>query len=394
MPSAGGAESAQDAFAEEVASLARDYLGASVEQGPDFTLQVTKPGETKPIIVHLGNIYAQTEPLTEQARRGFLLRTVMAMAPPPLPTTWEEAAPLLMPAVRPTSWGRPRPDAKDVLAEPLAPHLDVSIAIDAIYAMTYVTVDHPAEWGVDLATLREQATSNLTGKDLALARIEDAFLVTGPDDYQSSWLAVPDVLRQITAHVAPETLAFVPSREHLRLVDAANTEAVLSSIERITTDWETDSRRLSPVPYLITDGQITPWQPPGDHPAAEAANRARLLLDSDEYQRQKEFLEEGVGEDMAVANLGLATAPAGRRFSWAVWSKNATALLPRVDRLILVGDAGPIDGTLPWEAAMAIAGAYLVEEPGCRPPRWRHQGWPPPEILRALQERLEPPANG
>lgn len=390
MSSVGNGESAEDAFVHEVAEVARQRLGASVERAADFTLRITPAGSTQPVILHLTNIFAESRPMTDEARRGLIERAVLAMAVPPSPATWQEAAPLLMPAVRATSYHRPGPGKKTVLVEPLSAHLDISIAIDALYAMTFVGADDPEAWGVDWATIRAQAQSNLARNPLELEELDGALIVAGPAGYASSWLAVPAALSEISTHVGPETLAFVPSRDHLRFVDATDTEALLSSLERAMTDYQSDPRGISPVPYLVTDGRTAPWAPPPGHPAAGAVDLARLTLDANEYQYQVPFLEDRHGNGVGAANLTVARAPSGRLFSYAVWGADQSGLLPRVDYLILSGPAGSLGGALPWDAAIDIAGTYLVEEPDCRPSRWRHHGWPPPEILRQLQARLKP----
>src|SRR5438552_941731 len=161
--------SPEDEFAAQVARLAREFLGAEVTQLDDWALRVLVPG-AEPATIHLYNLYLETRALTDEARSLTLRNLLMATISVRQPTTWDEAAGLLVPIARPTGWAASLA-GRGALRRPLVPFVDVLCAIDFETATSYVSDADLFALGVDRATVEERALDNLTGSDPQVDRL-------------------------------------------------------------------------------------------------------------------------------------------------------------------------------------------------------------------------------
>src|SRR5580692_1772310 len=211
-------------FADEVIVLVHDLLGLKARKTHDFALRIELPGGT-PTLMNLHTIYAEARALDPVARARRLRTAVLAMADKPRPATWDDAAQLLLPAVRAVSWvtasagQSPARGQSRSFARPLAPFVSVMCVIDSEHAMTYATSADLAAWGVTDDQALRTAAGNLARMPLGVSRNGPQASVLGPDGYISSWLAAPAALARPAADVGRSVVALAPSRDQLILLD-------------------------------------------------------------------------------------------------------------------------------------------------------------------------------
>jgi hypothetical protein len=374
-------------FAEEVAGLASDLLGATVEHdSAEFSLRITPPG-SHPVVLHLDNLYAETRLLSDE-ERGFRIRAaIWACAPDSRAATWQEAATRLLPAVRPAASvlsGGPNP-----LRRPLVPFVDLVVTVDLGHSISLVVYEDLASWQVDARTAFSTAIQNLSDTGLQLEPVDSGFVVISPDSYGSAWLGLPELVGEVSSSLGGPHLLVAPSRDALRLVPLHDDEAVAASVERALSDYQNEPRPVSPVPYVVVDEELRPWAPPVAHPAHELVRVAKRVLADDAYSAQQEFLREAfasAADPTRLASHMLVThRDDGHIWSWTLWSaEEGESLLPRADFVLL---AHPEDTdthfAVAWDDLLAAAGC-LREEGGYPAPLWRASGPPPRTVVSTL----------
>lgn len=391
--------SPEDRFASEVIALVEEILGLEAERVDDFALRVERP-EGGPVTMNLHNIYAEARQLDGDARAERLRKAVLAMLPPDRPETWDEAAPQLLPAVRTASWaqaaaGDGRPDGPAPFGLPLVPFVKVLCAIDSEHSIAFAGADDLAAWGVSDDEALHTAAENLAARPCEVHRDGPVAMIVGPDGYASSWLAVPELLAQVAEDMGGTVVAVAPDRELLLLVDTDDHDAAAEVLDAALERYQSAARQLSPVPYLITETGIAPWEPPPGHPAGSLVDKASHLLAAVEYAQQRTRLEElfaASGERAHVAKHTLLQAADGSYRSCATWVRQVDdGLLPQAD-LLLFADNDDLDAdfAVPWDDVLRIAGDLLHEDPACDPPRWRYTSWPDDAALAALRSESVP----
>jgi hypothetical protein len=386
-------------FADEVIVLVHDLFGLKARKTDDFALRIERPGRTA-TLMNLHTIYAETRALDPVARAQRLRTAVLAMAGTPRPAAWDDAAPLLLPAVRAVSWvtatagqNTARGQSRS-FARPLAPFVSVMCVIDSEHAMTYAKSADLAAWGVTDDQALRTAAGNLARMPLGVSRNGPQAHVVGPDGYISSWLAAPAALARVAADVGRTVVALAPSRDQLILLDT-DEPGTVAVLERALEEYQSAPRQLSPVPYLIRDDSVEPWDPPAGHPARPVVDRAARILADTEYSRQKTVLDDELqktGQDVYVADYNLMQRQDISMWSWTTWARQVTdGLVPAADVIVLVDNDDPDSGlTIRWSDALNLAGDALQEEPAFDPPRWRYQSWPDNTALAALKQRAVP----
>jgi hypothetical protein len=374
-------------FAEEVAGLASDLLGATVEHDGEFSLRISPPG-SDPVVLHLDNLYAETRLLSDE-ERGFRIRAaIWAGVPDSRAATWEEAATRLLPAVRPAvsmlSAG-PNPVRRS-----LVPFVDLVVTLDLGHSISLVVDEDLAAWQVDARTAFSTAIQNLSDTGLQLEQVDSGFVVISPDSYGSAWLGLPELVGEVLSGLGGPYVLVAPSRDALRLVPLHDDKAVTGSVERALSDYQNEPRPVSPVPYVVVDEELRPWAPPVAHPAHELVRVANRVLANDAYGVQQEFLHEALAsaaDPTRLASHMLVThRDDGHIWSWTLWSaEEGESLIPPADFVLL----SPPDSTdthfaVAWHDLSATVAGYLCEEAGYPAPLWRASGPPPRTVASTL----------
>jgi hypothetical protein len=375
----------------------------AVENGDDdFTFKVARRGATGPMVMHLHNLWSDIQGKPAAERRATIKRYVLAMtavAVTKAPTSWSDAAPQLMPAVRTGSFGRSSP--LELISIPMMPFVQLFTALDHPDHMGFVTIKDATEWGIDHAVIRTRAAANLRGAALPTAqhpRVRGAHAVLGPDGYVSSWLAVPDRLRETAELLPGRPLAVAPTRDLLAVVGEDDAEAIMAILRWALEMFQESARGLSPVLYALDDSNLQQWVPKLDHPGASSQKLACLILEAAEYGHQAQSLADAVG-DQFVPSVQVLQRRDGAPRSVTVWTRGVRALLPRAE-FVHLNDVKKQETafTVRWEDAMAVASdsVEFVTDLALDTalPRWRVTDWPPPDVverLRALTVDLEKP---
>jgi hypothetical protein len=365
----------------------------AVENGDDdFTFKVGRRG-AGPLVMHLHNLWSDIQGKPAAERRAMIQQYVLAIRGAAVtkgPTSWSDAAPRLMPAVRSGSFGLPSPI--ELISIPMAPFVQLFTALDHPDHMAYVTIKNATEWGIDHAVIRARAAANLRGAALPTAqhpRVRGARGVLGPDGYVSSWLAVPDRLRETAGQLPGRPLAVAPTRDLLAVVGEDDAEAVIAILRWGLELFRESARSLSPVLYALDDSNLQHWVPPLQHPAASSQKLACLILEASEYGRQAQSLAHAVGDE-SVPSVEVFQRRDGAPRSVTVWMRGVRALVPRAEFVHLKDvEKQETAFTVRWEDAMAVAGdsVQLVADLGLDTalPRWRVTDWPPPDVVERLR---------
>jgi hypothetical protein len=268
----------------------------------------------------------------------------------------------------------------------------VLTAVDDEHAMSFVSQLDLESWRVDEGAVAATARANLVdaGVELGGPVTEPWVEVLAPNSYVTSWLAAPDILADVgRSALRGDFVALAPSRDTLRLVSLSDPFSLKTELERAVAEYQDAPRPLSPAPYYLDGGAVTPWTPPMGHPCETIVDRARQILAAVEYGHQGKTLEslfEKAGEDVYVANYNLMERPDGTVWSWSAWVKQVTdGLLPRTDYLAM-GDNDTKDMFwVRWEDAERLAPGAMRAEGGYYPMRWRVHGWPAASVLTTLR---------
>jgi hypothetical protein len=387
-----GRRTPEQAFADEVGRLVPRLVAVQrVEHDDDdFSLRITQPDGTV-VVMFLHNLFAEAAPLDDEARTDRIRRAILAVHGPARPTTWAAAGPKVLPAVRAASVAAAYTSGGIVpIRSLLAPFVVRLVALDEEHGLSFVSEEDVGTWGVEADIVGALAEENLLagGAPVGAAPGGGWVEVLGPDGYASSWLTVPRALDQLAEDLG-DYVAVARSRDSLRLVSTADAAALRQILHEELAAYQEEPRRLSPVPYAVRDGGLTPWEPPRAHPCRDVVDEAQQVLAATEYGYQQAVLEdlfEKAGEDVHVATLNLVQRPDGSVWSWAAWVAQVTdGLLPRCDHIGLIENDHEVATWVRWEDALRVGGAAIQPEPGSYPPRWRVHGWPAAAALAELR---------
>ncbi len=357
-----------------------------VRRLPDEFGIVAKRGDSE-FTIYLGNTFRETRDV-DPAERQRRIAILVGIFPGVEGTiAWEEAAPRLVPILRPATAFlavTSRAGALPVFHRPAAPMLLEAIAIDSPQSMQMLTRDLAQKWGVSDDEIFARARANLAAAAVAMAPYDPEapypiFVVTNDDSYESSRLLLPGFLASFAGRVNGRPIAIAPDRAMLVVGgdgDPACIERMLGTAER---QWSSSPRSISPALYGVDEtGALVPYHAPAGHPLAPAIELAHVKLALHEYEHQKPILQQKLGDDVFVASFSAVKTDTGELFSYCTWTRSVPSVLPRTDFVMLFDDQaehpGPDPKTdrVPW----AQVAAHLTELPGEDPPRFRTGAWP------------------
>ncbi|TVQ87235.1 MAG: hypothetical protein EA397_18120 [Deltaproteobacteria bacterium] len=300
----------------------------------------------------------------------------------PVPKTWSEAAEAVIPLLRPptspaNAWlvGLDKREAQ-LLRRPLAPFLDVVIALDLPELRLFVNRGHLEAWRVPEAEVFAAALHNLPPpKDLSpWPEADGVWALEEPDGQASARLALPGWLRALSDKMRGQPVAVAPDA---RTLWVSGTEAGLPLQRMIERAWEryhSAGTPVSPTPLTLGPrGALEPWRPGPGQPLVHKIDAAARFQAGAEYRNQQAPLEAWLldhDQPTYLASYHLLRHQGGRVASFACWPDGPT-LLPEVD-LVYLGppgegllERGP---TLPMAALRAV-GVIGAPEPLLAPPR-------------------------
>lgn len=270
----------------------------------------------------------------------------------PVPTTWDAAAPLLLPALR-----RPLdPPAAHALGD--APQLALvgrpADATDALQLRAVVVADLPGvrrfiqqhhldAWGVSAshaldAALLRLAESPADGLDAQAGR----WTLAAGDGYEAARLLLPGWLAAFADRVPGTPVAFAPTTRHLWVVGSEDPLALDQALNdaRIAFDHAAEPLCAAPITLNPTLG---PLLLPADHPRAAVVATAWRRHYAHVAATQTDWLLDHGPEGLAVPALSLWRGPDGAGRLFARWHEGDVAWVPQTaDLVVLVPEVGDV----------------------------------------------------
>ena len=380
--------SPKDLFADEV-KRALVASGATIVRydREEFSI-VGKRGGSE-FTVFLENVFRETRDL-QPDQRAARISALGSIGVQSDDLAWEDAKERLVPLVRPVTMFAAvegRPGAKPIVSRPFAPFLIEAMAIDSPTSMAMVTREQLERWGVDEATLFDQGHAVLGAAGAAVAPYDPTapyalFTIANDDSYESSRLALPELLEKLAEKVDGRLVAVVPGRAMLLIGGDGALDCLRRLIETAERQYESSPRSISPAPYTLEGGKVVPYHAAPDHPLARTIEIAHAKLALREYETQKPLLQAKVGDDVFVASFSALDGPDGVT-SYSVWSRGIPTLLPKTTHVVLSDGETATPARVEWSAIEA----FVTEVPGVAPPRYRTEEWPTAAFEAATRSR-------
>lgn len=354
-------------------------------------------GASEAGVVNLTNLYPDYRDAPRAARTRHLERYFSLFGDTPLPASFEEAKPNLLPAIRARSYFESvRLNAINegtawigTAGTLLGGDAVTMVAYDRDESMTILTAHQLAQWGVSHAVALEAALDNLRdiSGDRFILRSDGVTVGNWNDVYDSSRLLLPDLIHRAGV---TNPVAMVPTRGVLLLAPANDRAALLAMLDLAHTAYEQEGRSVSAsmfqLKHAVPENYI-----PEDAEIARRANAFRQIYLADDYAAQKQFLDalhEKQGKDIFVASFVRARSDNGDdEFSICTWTESVDSLLPVTQKVALVrmDDNGEPQraGIVDWEQVGAVAGHLMELQADTFPTRYRVTGFPDLGLLGA-----------
>ena len=320
-----------------------------------------------------------------------------------IPASYQDARPNLLPKLRERFFRESlalsaRIEGAGPSASPSRPFTDefvIELVWDQPMTMAVVSEGTLTSWGVSFDQALEDARENLW------ALSKGKFETIRPGLHVSPWRDTHDAsrvfLHDLVWHleVTGDHVAFAPNRNRL-IVTGSEDPAGLIAAAALAQQDLAEPRPMSGVPLRLVGKEWQVFVPPPGHAAYRAVHDLVLFSEAQHYAEQKALLgrvDEKAGADVFHASCTLMEGPRGR-FTYAVWSRDVVATLPRADRVAFV-ERGPDGqprslGMADWQRVREVMGEAMrpLEH---HPPRWAVDSFPSEVQQRAL--RLEAGAS-
>lgn len=282
--------SAPDALTVEVVARLRVLPAVESADAVDGdTVSVAWTGHAGPATVDLTELRPRWKAAGGFDRIQLLDDFIDALRDGPPPST-EVAAPAPVPDADDGGWAGNRdlvlpvltridPESRAAVTWPVGGVLHA--VVNGADRSTPVSAGDLERWGVGPDEVRAAAVANLETVDPRPDPISPgarAWVPTGPDGLQSSWLVAPG--RLLAGTGLTSAIAFVPVVSELVVIDPTDeslVQSIAASTNRIVAE---QALPLCPLPFVLSAAGAEPWDPPAGHPAAAdvAAARERFPL--------------------------------------------------------------------------------------------------------------------
>lgn len=386
----------EDDFARIVGQALSELTG----EDPKYEREEFRLVRSDGAFLFLGNAYADYLRASTGERKLIVERYAqLAANTPDIPSTWEEAAPRLMPVVRDLGYyaniARSESGASlDTTRAPFVGTLVADLVVDTEQAMAMVNPDAFEDWGGSREEAMEQALHNLRrASDADFVELQPGIYQSNYGDaYDSSRILLPDVLHRLG--LAGDPVVVAPVRDML-LVTGDRAAALAELPELAERVMDGGGRPLAFQAIVHRDGSWGLFDPPEGDPLRLAFARLRLLDVLRSYQEQKAQLDtthEAQGVDLFVASYQARKLDDGTLETFCVWTRDVDTLLPMTDRVFLVLDpAGPKSEenffVVSWADVMEVTGELLERVPEMWPVRYRARAFPEGPALEVLRAK-------
>lgn len=324
--------------------------------------------------------------------------------PPRIPKTWEEAAPLLLPAIDVRMTQVMQATAVAVgQTDSVIPYGDVNehlvVALTIPFEGGKITLDTKAveSWGRTPREAFDRAARNLEARSKIRWEKADEMpgVFRGPcnDGHDGSRLVAPDAFRTPVGKGDPVVL--LPTPHHV-LVTGSEDEDGLFGLGRVAR--RTLERRgiFCGRSLRWHDGGWRAWLPPRSHSAYVNLRLLAAVSERDEYAMQelgsaRIARAKGPGVRLEPLLVGMA-ALGGEPRTYTSWRSGRASALPKADGIVFRRGTETL-GIATWEKAQGVLGTEMEEQP-VYPKRWLVSAFPADWQLSQLGlEPFEPGAQ-
>ena len=285
---------------------------------------------------------------------------------------------------------------------PLGSHLLLGVVYDLPNSMRTIRQEELDRWDTTFFEAMEHAVENLKSRPMQVGKIapDDAaegglFIAMSGDSYDATrMLLVPDLIGVDQIAVEGKPVAMVPCRDALLLTgdqDAVGLQSMATVAQKMV---ENEPRPLAPTLLRHEDGEWADWHVAADHPAADDFHLLELRFLKEEYDTQRNLLEQiqkRSDEPFEVADLLVFRhRESGQWSSVTMWGRHLKTMLPKADFVALVDKVGGDPVYSPWDDVISLTGE-LMEPVDLSPPRWKVREFPHPKAVEILAETATNP---
>jgi hypothetical protein len=340
--------------------------------------------------LHLDNLFnAWTVAQTKEEKERQIDIGIGHFFEPPMPKTFAEMAPLLLPAVRNRSLlaaadldlkGDPSQDDWEGASRSISGPLIAITVFDRETSMGLLNKKHLIDLSTSFDVALERAIENLRAiSPNRFLRDDRGFWVSNfGDHYDCSRLLLPHLFEQLELRGEPVAIAM--SRTILVVAGSEDKAALAGMAEFVMSPRPADDRPCSYMPIVLREGVWSPFDTSVD--GLEGLDALRVQEIGWEYATQKEPLQKYLntrGQDLYVASLNGVKRQNGRTDTWTSWGKDISSLLPRADFIGMHGREQPPAEVRShfcrWEDVETEFGPFPIE-PHLYPLRYRVGPWP------------------
>lgn len=295
----------------------------------------------------------------------------------PIPPTYREAQPNLLPRVRERAYHSLTALQAEVAGlapfnfcfQPLCDHLGVELVYDLPDSIAIISQDTLDGWGVGFRLGLDVACRNLAEHSGGRFDRHAAGVYVSPwkDNHDASRLILIELLRELP--VKGDHVAMVPNRDTLIITGSEDVKG-LATMAELTEQAMSEPRFMTGIPVKLQWDRWVPHRLDPGHPLSPRFDLLRLETTARDYAEQKNLLErlrQKTGEDVYVAEFNaVQNRETGKLRSYCVWSKDVVTLLPRTDQVCFYADDRPeetrIAASGPWSRVRDIVGDRMVQK--------------------------------
>jgi uncharacterized protein YtpQ (UPF0354 family) len=302
------------------------------------------------------------------------------------PAEFEDASHDLLPVVRDRTYYEcaelmlraNSQQSAEVPYQQLGNDLAVALVYDLPEAMRTIGQNDLDRWGVSFYEALEVARNNLKRipcRFIGPEEGEGVYLSVTNDNYDATRLLLIDVIRGF--NVKGDPIAMVPNRDTL-IVTGSEDDAGIKGMLALANEALKKPRPIAGLALRLEGDEWVSWMPPNSHPHFPEFRRLRIWTYADFYGHQKTLLDklhESTGETVFVASYGSAEKEeTGDAWSYCVWAKGLSALLPETDKVVFMGE-GMTPRFADWGRVVAVAND-LMQPMQMYPERYRVAEFP------------------
>jgi hypothetical protein len=351
--------------------------------------------------IWLGNLQAQCR-MVWPWQRSRVVRQFLAslLDKPERPKTVAEARPHLLPGVRDSFMFELLRLQSEVEGAKnhgpsgyaLGSRLWLAGFLDYPNATSVVTLSDLQEWGIGSEQCLQVALENLATKS------KQGLAPVGEGIYHSPWQDCYDpariLLRDVLAplDVKGDLVAFAPNWNHLLVTGSEDIEGLGSCLLFSMKVLAEEPRPMTAQPLVRRGGEWVDFELPRGHVVEPLLRKARVLELNQIYPEQAGLVEKlhaRDGTDVYVAKYNAERSEKDDQYdSYAVWSKDVVALLPKAERIVFFDPEQPEKKRVVAEADWSIVSLHctsLMQDAALTPPRYRVESFPTPAQLEAMR---------